>query len=128
MIAAPVDAAAFARIQAGGLDRGPGARPKAYGRNNSGNYAEASEFFDVLVQRSRAEGGPGVNRGAPNISPNQAIAADRILAILPQAKALFTRARRVPRTGPDQLSSASTRNFRALNRTQPPAPFERPPC
>ena len=45
------DAASFARVQAGTLDP-KRALAEAYRRNNSGNYAEAAEFFGSLRQSS----------------------------------------------------------------------------
>jgi hypothetical protein len=42
------DAASFARVQAGSLDP-QSALAEAYRRNNSGNYAEAAEFFNALL-------------------------------------------------------------------------------
>jgi tetratricopeptide (TPR) repeat protein len=45
------DPAAFARIRAGQLGEGA-ARKQAYELNNSGSFAEASEFFDTLLSRS----------------------------------------------------------------------------
>ena len=44
------DAVAFARVQAGTLDPDQ-ALAEGYRRNNSGNYAEAAEFFDTLQSR-----------------------------------------------------------------------------
>jgi CHAT domain-containing protein len=44
------DPAAFARVQAGALDS-ESALAEAYARNNDGSYAEASEFFEALVER-----------------------------------------------------------------------------
>ena len=46
------DAAAFARVQAGALDR-LDARNEAYLRNNSGRFAEAGQFFESLALRER---------------------------------------------------------------------------
>jgi tetratricopeptide (TPR) repeat protein len=43
------DPAAFARVQAGTLDR-QRALAEAYRRNNSGSFAESAEFFSVLTQ------------------------------------------------------------------------------
>jgi CHAT domain-containing protein len=43
------DPAAFARVQAGALDR-QRALAEAYRRNNAGSFAEAAEFFSVLTQ------------------------------------------------------------------------------
>lgn len=48
------DAAAFARVQAGSLDP-LGARDEAYVRNNSGRFAESSQFFENIVERSRGD-------------------------------------------------------------------------
>ena len=50
------DAAAFARVQAGSLDP-LGAREEAYGRNNSGRFAESGQFFESIVQRNRGDDG-----------------------------------------------------------------------
>ena len=54
------DAVSFARVQAGSLDPAL-ALVEGYRRNNSGNYAEASQFFATLLQRSTA--GPGQGAG-----------------------------------------------------------------
>lgn len=48
------DPAAFARVQAGTLDPAQ-TLAEGYRRNNSGDYAEAAEFFDTLQQRLAAE-------------------------------------------------------------------------
>lgn len=48
------DAAAFARVQAGALDR-LDARDEAYLRNNSGRFAEAGQFFESLAGRSQGD-------------------------------------------------------------------------
>jgi CHAT domain-containing protein len=50
------DPVAFARVQAGSLDADK-ALAEGYRRNNAGNYAEASEFFDTLQQKMA--GSPG---------------------------------------------------------------------
>lgn len=48
------DAAAFARVQAGALDR-LDARDEAYLRNNSGRFAEAGQFFESLATRAQGD-------------------------------------------------------------------------
>ena len=48
------DPVAFARVQAGTLDPDQ-ALAEGYRRNNSGNYAEAAEFFETLQARTNAE-------------------------------------------------------------------------
>ena len=48
------DAAAFARVQAGSLDA-INARDEAYLRNNSGRFAEASQFFESLASRGTTD-------------------------------------------------------------------------
>jgi len=103
------DATAFARIQAGNLDEDQ-ALSEGYGRNNSGNYAEASEFFDVLVQRSRAEGAG--HRSAEYLA-NQGLQESN-LGNFAAAESLFNRAdAAADRTDPVVLRL--TRNFRAMN-------------
>ena len=113
------DPAAFARIQAGSLDPTQ-ALAEGYVRNNAGSFAEASEFFDLLVERNR-QGSPGFNRSAEYLV-NQALQQSN-LGNFAEADALFTRAgATLDRSDPVVLRL--DRNFRAmheLNRRRPQA-------
>ncbi|MFZ4111372.1 MAG: CHAT domain-containing protein, partial [Polymorphobacter sp.] len=113
------DPAAFARIQAGSLDPSQ-ALAEGYVRNNGGSYAEASAFFDLLVERSR-QGSPGFTRSAEYLV-NQALQESN-LGNFAEAEALFARAgTAIDRSDPVVLRL--DRNFRAmhaLNRQQPQA-------
>jgi CHAT domain-containing protein/tetratricopeptide (TPR) repeat protein len=113
------DPAAFARIQAGSLDPGQ-ALAEGYVRNNAGSFAEASEFFDLLVERNR-QGRPGFNRSAEYLS-NQALQQSN-LGNFAEADALFARAgAAIDRSDPVVIRL--DRNFRAmheLNRRRPDA-------
>ncbi len=113
------DPAAFARVQAGSLDPGE-ALAEGYVRNNSGSFAEASEFFDLLVERSR-QGSPGFNRSAEYLA-NLGLQQSN-LGNFAEADALFGRAAAVLDPG-DIVVTRLTRNFRAmheLNRRRPDA-------
>ncbi|MBC7522467.1 MAG: CHAT domain-containing protein [Sandarakinorhabdus sp.] len=113
------DPAAFARIQAGSLDPGQ-ALAEGYVRNNAGSFAEASEFFDLLVERNR-QGSPGFNRSAEYLS-NQALQQSN-LGNFVEADNLFARARTAIDPG-DIVVVRLDRNFRAmheLNRGRPEA-------
>ncbi len=113
------DPAAFARIQAGSLDPAQ-ALAEGYVRNNAGSYAEASEFFDLLVERNR-QGSPGFNRSAEYLI-NQALQQSN-LGNFAEADALFARAGAVLDRS-DAVVLRLDRNFRAmheLNRRRPEA-------
>ncbi|PZN94106.1 MAG: CHAT domain-containing protein [Alphaproteobacteria bacterium] len=113
------DPAAFARVQAGSLDPGQ-ALAEGYVRNNSGSYAEASEFFDLLIERSR-QNSPGFNRSAEYLA-NQALQQSN-LGNFAEADALFVRAGRALDPA-DPVGTRLQRNFRAiheLNRRRPDA-------
>jgi CHAT domain-containing protein/tetratricopeptide (TPR) repeat protein len=113
------DPAAFARIQAGSLDPSQ-ALSEGYARNNAGSFAEASEFFDLLVERNR-QGRPGFNRSAEYLA-NQALQQSN-LGRFPEADALFARAGAVL-DADDPVVTRLYRNFRAmheLNRRRPDA-------
>ncbi|MFZ4688428.1 MAG: CHAT domain-containing protein [Polymorphobacter sp.] len=113
------DPAAFARIQAGSLDPAQ-ALAEGYVRNNAGSFAEASEFFDLLVERNR-QGSPGFNRSAEYLA-NQALQQSN-LGNFAEADALFVRAGQALDRS-DIVVVRLDRNFRAmheLNRRRPEA-------
>jgi CHAT domain-containing protein len=103
------DAAAFARVQAGSLDLDQ-ALAEGYRRNNSGNYAEAAEFFDTLLQRRLGSGDP--NRRYGEYVANQALQKSD-LGLFGEADALFDEARRIPTSDPVDLRLR--RNLEAIN-------------
>ncbi len=84
------DSSAFARIQAGNLDPDQ-ALSEGYGRNNTGNFPEAAEFFDTLMERSRS-GGAGFSKNNEYVI-NQALQLSN-LGKRAEANALFLRAQR----------------------------------
>lgn len=101
------DPAAFARVQAGALDPA-GARSEAYFRNNAGRFAESSEFFESLVDRSAND--PAslsealANQGLQQSNLGNFAAADRLLA---KAEAAGPRS--------DGVLQRLIRNYRAIN-------------
>jgi CHAT domain-containing protein len=101
------DPAAFARVQAGSLDPDK-ALAEGYRRNNSGNYAEAAEFFDTL--QLRAEGADSERVGEYII--NRALQKSN-LGEFAEADALFTDANKIPT--PDRVQSRLRRNFEAMH-------------
>jgi CHAT domain-containing protein len=103
------DSAAFARVQAGTLDLDQ-ALAEGYRRNNSGNYAEAAEFFDTLLQRRLGSGDP--NRRYGEYVVNQALQKSD-LGLFAEADALFAEARRIPTSDPVELRLR--RNLEAIN-------------
>ncbi len=103
------DPAAFARVQAGQLDR-LGARDEGYLRNNGGRFAESAEFFETLAARDRSSGAAGLaealaNQGLQQSNLGNFTAADRLLA---QASANSSRS--------DGVTQRLIRNYRAINR------------
>ncbi|HZC37089.1 MAG TPA: CHAT domain-containing protein, partial [Sphingomicrobium sp.] len=99
------DPAAFARVQAGTLDPSR-ALAEAYRRNNSGNYAEAAEFFAAVSSSgdaplSRAEG-----------LANEALQKSN-LGRYAEADSLFARAAEV--VGSDAIVARRLRNYRAMH-------------
>src|SRR5207237_5996530 len=99
------DPAAFARVQAGTLDPGR-ALAEAYRRNNSGNYAEAAEFFAAVstsgdAPLSRAEG-----------LANEALQKSN-LGRYAEADSLFARA--AEEVGSDAIVARRLRNYRAMH-------------
>ena len=103
------DPAAFARVQAGTLDLDE-ALDEGYRRNNSGNYAEAAEFFDTLLQR--AQNDPDSRRYLGEYLINRALQRSN-LGSFGEADALFLQADIIPTADPVQLRLR--RNFRALH-------------
>lgn len=103
------DSAAFARVQAGSLDLDQ-ALAEGYRRNNAGNYAEAAEFFDTLLQRRLGTGDP--NRHYGEYVANQALQKSD-LGQFAEADALFAEARRIPTADPVELRLR--RNLEAIN-------------
>ena len=103
------DPAAFARVQAGTLDLAE-ALDEGYRRNNSGNYAEAAEFFDTLLQRAQTD--PDSRRYVGEYLINRALQRSN-LGSFAEADALFLQADIIPTADPVQLRLR--RNFRALH-------------
>ncbi|MFM2372281.1 MAG: hypothetical protein RIS85_2003, partial [Pseudomonadota bacterium] len=102
------DPAAFARVQAGQLDR-LGARDEGYLRNNGGRFAESSEFFETLAARDRMAGGAALaealaNQGLQQSNLGNFAAADRLFA---DASKALTRG--------DLVNVRLIRNYRAIN-------------
>ena len=103
-----VDPVAFARVQAGTLDPDQ-AMAEGYRRNNSGDYAEAAEFFDTLQQRASGDvtsartGEYLINRGLQKSN----------LGDFEEASSLFAQARAVPTS--DRVQTRLRRNFEALH-------------
>ncbi|MBC2778033.1 CHAT domain-containing protein [Parasphingopyxis marina] len=105
------DEAAFARVQAGTLDTDQ-ALAEGYRRNNSGNYAEAAEFFETLLQRNAENGGANSNERAGEYLINQALQQSN-LGDFETADATYARALAIPSASPTQLRLR--RNFQALH-------------
>ena len=103
------DPAAFARVQAGSLSLGQ-ALAEGYRRNNSGDYAEAAEFFVTLMQRS--DGGNGGSATTIEYLVNRALQQSN-LGNFAEADGLFARAAALPTSDPVQLRLR--RNFRTLH-------------
>jgi CHAT domain-containing protein len=108
------DAASFARVQAGSLDPAR-ALAEAYRRNNSGSYAEAAEFFSVLL----ASDPSGTNQAEALV--NQALQQSN-LGRFDEANVLFAKAGRL--SAGDPVITRMLRNYRAmhlLNQQRPEA-------
>lgn len=112
------DVAAFARLQAASLDPQT-VLAEGYRRNNSGNYAEAAEFFDSLEDRL-ASAPDAAKLGAPERAAraheymiNRALQLSN-MGEFAQADALFAQAHGIP-TG-DRLQLSLRRNFEAMHR------------
>jgi CHAT domain-containing protein len=103
------DPAAFARTQAGNLNIGQ-ALAEGYRRNNSGDYAEASEFFDTLLQRAATM--PGASSDQSEYLVNRALQQSN-LGNFSESEALFGQANAIVTADPVQLRLR--RNFRAID-------------
>jgi CHAT domain-containing protein len=99
------DLAAFARVQAGTLDP-QRALAEGYRRNNSGSYAEASEYFAELIRRAGAE------TGQTEALLNEAVQKSN-LSRYAEADMLFARAG--PLAGADPVSARRLRNYQAMH-------------
>lgn len=99
------DPAAFARLQAGVLDPSR-ALAEAYRRNNSGNYAESSEFFTALGA------GEASDAGRAEALVNEALQKSN-LGRTAEADALFARAAALAGTEP--VTARRLRNYRAMH-------------
>lgn len=112
------DAAAYARLQAATLDPQT-VLAEGYRRNNSGNYAEAAEFFDSLQDRLADDKDSSGLSDAERTSRAHEYAINRALQLsnlgqFGQADALFLQAARLPAIDPVQLRLR--RNFIAMHR------------
>lgn len=102
------DPAAFARVQAGTLNPGS-ALAEAYARNNSGAYAEASEFFQTLIDREDSAQSP---RSAEYLM-NQALQQSN-LGNFAEAEQTFEAARAAVAPG-DPVLTRLLRNYAAMH-------------
>lgn len=96
--------ASFARVQAGSLDPSL-ALAEAYRRNNSGDYAEAAEFFGALLQS-----GSGDNQA--EALANEALQQSN-LGNYADANRTFERAAAL--VGNDPVLTRMVRNYRAMH-------------
>ena len=103
------DPVAFARVQAGALDPDQ-ALAEGYRRNNSGDYAEAAEFFGTLQERADAIAANPEREGEYLV--NEALQKSN-LGEFAEADPLFAEAERIPTT--DQVQVRLRRNFRAVH-------------
>ena len=103
------DPEAFARAQAGALDP-ERALAEGYRRNNSGNYAEAGEFFDTLQQRTSSATNETERTGEYLV--NRALQKSN-LGDFGEADALFASAQRIPTN--DRVQTRLRRNFDAMH-------------
>lgn len=99
------DPTAFARVQAGVLDR-QRALAEAYRRNNAGSFAESAEFFAALTEnRSEAS-------ARAEALVNQALQKSN-LGRYGEAELLFSQARIL--AGSDPVAARRFRNYRAMH-------------
>lgn len=111
------DDAAFARAQARALDPQV-VLAEGYRRNNSGNYAEAAEFFDSLTDRLAQGVDNGALSEAERLNREHEYRLNRALQLsnlgeFDNADRLFRQARAVPTVDPVQLRLR--RNFEAMH-------------
>lgn len=99
------DPIAFARVQAGALDR-QRALAEAYRRNNAGDFAESAEYFAVLTDGQTAAA------GRTEALVNEALQRSN-LGRYSEADALFAEA--APLVGADPVSARRYRNYRAMH-------------
>jgi CHAT domain-containing protein len=99
------DPVAFARVQAGALDRRR-ALAEAYRRNNAGNFAESAEYFAVLTE-GRSEVAARIEALA-----NEALQRSN-LGRHAEADALFAQA--APMASADPVAARRYRNYRAMH-------------
>ncbi|MCX7285359.1 MAG: CHAT domain-containing protein [Novosphingobium sp.] len=111
------DPAAFARVQAGQLDR-LGARDEGYLRNNSGRFAESAEFFDALATRDREAGGAGLAEALANQGLQQSN-----LGNFEASGGLFARAAAAMGRS-DGVTQRLLRNYQAIDRLNQRKPAE----
>ena len=98
------DPAAFARLQAGTLDR-EAALAEAYRRNNAGSYAESAEFFSVIGQ-NRSD----TDRAEALV--NEALQKSN-LGRFGEADVLFAQAQGMAASDP--VTARRFRNYRAIH-------------
>lgn len=106
------DPVSFARAQAGSIDPSL-ALAEAYRRNNAGSYAEASEFFDTLLQRTSGANAMGVRSVRDEYLLNRALQQSD-LGNYDAADALFAEAG--SGAGGGALLARRQRNYAALDR------------
>lgn len=99
------DPVAFARVQAGALDRRR-ALAEAYRRNNAGNFAESAEYFAVLTE------GQSEAAARTEALVNEALQRSN-LGRYAEADALFTQASAL--AGADPVTARRYRNYRAMH-------------
>lgn len=105
------DAAAFASVQAGTLSLDQ-ALAEGYRRNNSGDYAEAAEFFETLLRRAAEDGEATADERIGEYLINQALQQSN-LGDFDAAEATYARALAIPSASPTQLRLR--RNFQAIH-------------
>lgn len=102
------DPVAFARVQAGTLEPEQ-ALAEGYRRNNSGDYAEAAEFFDTLQQRVT---GVGARERQAEYLINRALQKSN-LGDFAEADSLFAESRRYPFS--ERVLIRLRRNYEAIH-------------
>jgi CHAT domain-containing protein len=110
-IGANDDPRAFARVQAGTLDVHQ-ALAEGYRRNNSGNYAEAAEFFGALQTRTLETGKDQKYDHPEEYLVNHALQISN-LGEFEEASSMFAKAEKTP--SDDRVQSRLRRNFAAIH-------------